>query len=165
MEPSSCYFCYTNMLVCFCSGHNTTLSYTEVQLSILKKKKSYWNLMSVLYLTQWSIICRRTKVNFRKCKKSLIKLNLQCFVSFICLQVLKSHLISSIVHISKVKKWRFRGSRSFLQKKMLRHWNRLPRQVLDTPPLETLKVRLCSEQPDLIIGVPDHCRRVRLDGL
>lgn len=44
MEPSSCYFCYTNMLVCFCSGHNTTLSYTEVQLSMLKKKvllKSY----------------------------------------------------------------------------------------------------------------------------
>ena len=45
--------------------------------------------------------------------------------------------------------------------RLVKHLNRLPREVVDAPFLEALKVRL--EQPDLYVGVPVHCRRVVLD--
>jgi len=50
--------------------------------------------------------------------------------------------------------------------RVVRHWNRFLRDVVDAPSLETLKVRLDggSEQPDLAAGVPVHCRGVGTDG-
>uniref|UniRef100_A0A8D0FNH2 Vasoactive intestinal peptide receptor 2 n=1 Tax=Strix occidentalis caurina TaxID=311401 RepID=A0A8D0FNH2_STROC len=54
-----------------------------------------------------------------------------------------------------------------------RHWNRLPSEVVDAPPLEVSKIRLdvqdqvgCSfEQPHLVKDVPAHGRGVGLDDL
>lgn len=45
------------------------------------------------------------------------------------------------------------------------YWNRLPRAVMDAPSLETCKAGWSSEQPDLVIGVPDDCKKVELDDL
>ena len=49
--------------------------------------------------------------------------------------------------------------------RVVKHRNRLPREVMDAPYLETFKVRLDggSKQPDLAVDVPVHCRRVGLD--
>jgi len=38
----------------------------------------------------------------------------------------------------------------FFMIEIVRHWNRLPREVVDTPPLETLKVRLDQALSNLI---------------
>ena len=48
----------------------------------------------------------------------------------------------------------------FLTIRAVRHWHRLPREVVDAPSLETFRVR----HPDLAVGVPVHCRGVGLDG-
>ena len=45
---------------------------------------------------------------------------------------------------------------------MVRHWNRMSGKVVEALSLETFKV---SEQPDIAVGVPVHCRGVGLDGL
>ena len=58
-----------------------------------------------------------------------------------------------MLHISK-----------FFTVSVMRHWHRLPREVVDALSLETFKVRL-DEQPDIDVGVPVHYRRVGLDGL
>jgi len=42
----------------------------------------------------------------------------------------------------------------------MKHWNRLPREVMDVPSLNTFKVRLDLEQPDLAIDIPVHCREL-----
>jgi len=49
--------------------------------------------------------------------------------------------------------------------RVVKHWHRLPREVVDAPPLETLEVRLheSSEPPDLVEDVTAHCRGVGLD--
>jgi len=49
--------------------------------------------------------------------------------------------------------------------RLLRHWNRLPGDMVDALSLETFKVSLDSEQPDLPVDVPVHCRGVGLDDL
>lgn len=40
--------------------------------------------------------------------------------------------------------------------RVTKHWNRLSREVVDAPPLETLKIRL---DVVLVEDVPDHCIR------
>lgn len=50
----------------------------------------------------------------------------------------------------------------------VRHWNRLPGEIIDAPSLETFKVRfgqVCSEQPDLLEDGPAHFRGVGLGDL
>ena len=44
--------------------------------------------------------------------------------------------------------------------KVMKHWNRLPREVVDVPSIEVFKgqVGQGSEQPDLLKDVPAHCR-------
>jgi len=49
--------------------------------------------------------------------------------------------------------------------RMVRHRNRLPRDVVDAPSLETFKARRASQQPDLSGDVPAHCREFGLDDL
>ena len=66
----------------------------------------------------------------------------------------------------KLKEGRFllHISKFFFTVSVMRHWHRLPREVVDALSLETFKVRL-DEQPDIAVGVPVHYRRVGLDGL
>ena len=62
----------------------------------------------------------------------------------------------------KVKEGRFRLDvrKNYFTVRVVRHWQRLPREVVDDPSLETFSVR----HPDLAVGVPVHCRGVGLDG-
>ncbi|KFW04746.1 hypothetical protein N327_05248, partial [Fulmarus glacialis] len=52
----------------------------------------------------------------------------------------------------KLKEGRFRLDirKKFFTKRVVKHWNRLPREVVDAPSLETLKVRLDGALSNLI---------------
>ena len=51
--------------------------------------------------------------------------------------------------------------------RVVKHWHRLPREVVDAPSLETFKVRLDGSLSNLILfeDVPGHCRGVGVDDL
>ena len=50
---------------------------------------------------------------------------------------------------------------------VVKHWHRLPREVVDAPSLETFKVRLdrALSNLDLVEDIPTHCRGIGLDDL
>mgnify|MGYP001852668703 CR=1 FL=1 len=48
---------------------------------------------------------------------------------------------------------------------MVRHWNRLPRDVVDAPQGFNGETGSGAEQPDLAVHVPDHCKGVEIDDL
>ena len=67
----------------------------------------------------------------------------------------------------KLKGSRFRLDirKKHFTKRMVRHWNRLPRGAGDAPSLEVFKVGWGSEQPGLAEDVSAHCRGVGLANL
>ena len=66
----------------------------------------------------------------------------------------------------KEKRFRLDIMKKFLTIRMVKHWNRLPREVMDTSSLETFRqAGPGSEQPDLAVDVPVHCRGDGLDDL
>jgi len=50
--------------------------------------------------------------------------------------------------------------------RVVKHWNRLPRETVEAPSLETLKARLDgAEQPGLVEDISANCKGVGLDDL
>lgn len=48
--------------------------------------------------------------------------------------------------------------------KLVKHWQRLPREVVDVPFLETFQIRLDGAlRADLVEDVPADCREVGID--
>jgi len=60
----------------------------------------------------------------------------------------------------KLKEGIFRLRKQFFMMRVVRHWNRLPTEVVDASSLEVFKARL-DEQPGLVEGVPAHGSRIR----
>jgi len=54
--------------------------------------------------------------------------------------------------------------KTYFAVRVVKHWSRLPSEVVDAPSLETFKARL-DEEAGLVEDVPGHCSVVGLDGL
>ena len=52
----------------------------------------------------------------------------------------------------KLKEWRFRLDirKTFFTMRVVKHWNRLPREVVEAPSLETFKARLDGALSNLV---------------
>ena len=53
--------------------------------------------------------------------------------------------------------------RKIFTQKVMTHWNRLPKEVVDVPSLEAFKARLdaaLGTDPSLAVGGPEHSRGV-----
>jgi len=52
--------------------------------------------------------------------------------------------------------------RKFFTQSVVMHWNSLPKEVVEAPPLEALKARLdvALGKPGLVLGDPEHSRGV-----
>lgn len=58
------------------------------------------------------------------------------------------------------------SGKSLFAVRIVKHWNRLPREVVDAPYLEMSKARLDnSELPGLMEGLPAHGRGLEPDDL
>ena len=58
--------------------------------------------------------------------------------------------------------------KKFFTQRVLRHWNRLPREAVDAPSLEVFRARLDGAlDTDPVVGSPVHSRELELveDGL
>ena len=64
--------------------------------------------------------------------------------------------------LSELEEARFRLDirKKFFTARMVKQWNRLCREVVDAPSLETFKTRLDRFLTDLVEDIPAHCREV-----
>ena len=53
--------------------------------------------------------------------------------------------------------------RKFFTQRVVMHWNRLPKEIVDAPSLEALKARLGVALDILVVGDPAHSRGLKLD--
>jgi len=68
----------------------------------------------------------------------------------------------------KLKEGRFRLDKwkTFFTVRVVKHWHRFPREVVDAPSLKVFKARLDrAQQPDRVEDVSAHCRGAGLDDL
>jgi len=55
--------------------------------------------------------------------------------------------------------------KNFFTVRVVKHWNRLPREVVKAPSLETFKVKLNGVLSNLTEDIRAHCRDFELDDL
>lgn len=81
-----------------------------------------------------------------------------------CIQRRATEMVQVMEHILSEDRLRERGLFSLEKRRLtvVRHRNRLPREVVEAPSLTTFKARL-DGQPDRAVDVPVHRKGARLD--